>query len=200
MSIYQLKNRFQQFLRPICRFLAGHHISANQITLAALALSIIEGAWLWARPDSPFPLLLLPAVLFIRMALNAIDGMLAREHGMSSPLGAFLNELGDVFSDVFLYLPFAMLPGMPGLQIFLFVLLAVISEMTGVTAVLVGSSRHYEGPMGKSDRAFVFGALGLGLGRGLSPGLWTSILFICLNLLLLRTIWNRVQCALKEIS
>jgi CDP-diacylglycerol--glycerol-3-phosphate 3-phosphatidyltransferase len=34
------------------------------------------------------------------MALNAIDGMLAREHDMQSPLGAMLNELGDVLSDV----------------------------------------------------------------------------------------------------
>ena len=44
-------------------------------------------------------LLLLPAVLFLRMALNAIDGMLAREHNQKSALGAILNELGDVFSD-----------------------------------------------------------------------------------------------------
>ena len=50
---------------------------------------------------------LLPAVLFVRMALNAIDGMLAREHGQKSALGAFLNELCDVVSDAALYLPFA---------------------------------------------------------------------------------------------
>jgi len=36
------------------------------------------------------------------MALNAIDGMLAREHHMQSKLGAILNELGDVVSDTVL--------------------------------------------------------------------------------------------------
>ena len=43
------------------------------------------------------------------MALNAIDGMLAREYGQKSRLGAYLNELGDVVSDAALYAPFALL-------------------------------------------------------------------------------------------
>ena len=41
------------------------------------------------------------------MAMNAVDGMLAREFGQQSPLGAYLNELADVVSDTALYLPFA---------------------------------------------------------------------------------------------
>ena len=50
-------------------------------------------------PEVRWPLLLIPVVLVLRMALNAIDGMLAREHGMRTRLGALLNELGDVISD-----------------------------------------------------------------------------------------------------
>ena len=53
----------------------------------------------------------LPPVLLARMALNAVDGMLAREHAMQSALGAILNELGDVLSDTALYLPLAAAPG-----------------------------------------------------------------------------------------
>ena len=37
------------------------------------------------------------------MAFNAIDGMLAREFGQKSRLGAYLNELTDVVSDAALY-------------------------------------------------------------------------------------------------
>ncbi len=47
-------------------------------------------------PTSRWPLLLLPVTLFVRMALNAIDGMMAREHGQASAAGAVLNELSDV--------------------------------------------------------------------------------------------------------
>ena len=42
------------------------------------------------------------------MALNAIDGMLAREFGQKSALGGYLNEIGDVVSDAALYAPFAL--------------------------------------------------------------------------------------------
>jgi CDP-diacylglycerol--glycerol-3-phosphate 3-phosphatidyltransferase len=44
-------------------------------------------------PHSLRPLLLLPVTLFLRMAFNAIDGMMAKEQGLASPAGAVLNEL-----------------------------------------------------------------------------------------------------------
>src|SRR5262245_51217950 len=95
-SIYQIKPRFQALLRPLVRALAAGGVTANQVTLAAAVLSIAGGAVLahWAEQRAVW--LLLPVVLFLRMALNAIDGMLAREHGQKSALGAYLNELCDV--------------------------------------------------------------------------------------------------------
>ena len=98
------------------------------------------------------------------MALNAIDGMLAREHGQKSRLGAYLNELGDVVSDAALYAPFALLPPFGRFWIGLVILLAALTEFAGVLGPTVGASRRYDGPMGKSDRALVFGALGLWVG------------------------------------
>ena len=80
-------------LRPICRWCAGHGISANAVTIAGVVLSIAGGAAVALSPDSKWPLLILPAILFVRMALNAIDGMLAKEHDMKSHLGAVLGEL-----------------------------------------------------------------------------------------------------------
>jgi CDP-diacylglycerol---glycerol-3-phosphate 3-phosphatidyltransferase len=104
--------------------------------------------------------------MFLRMALNAVDGMLAREHNQKSRLGAVLNELCDVLSDAALYLPLALVAGFDPALIVVIVLLATVSEMTGVLMQTLGASRRYDGPMGKSDRAFVFGALGFGGGLG----------------------------------
>jgi len=145
-------------------------------------------------------LLLLPAVLFARMALNAIDGMLAREHNQKTALGAMLNELGDAFSDAALYLPLAFFLPFDSVAMVLIVLLAILSEMTGVVGVQIGASRRYDGPMGKSDRAFVFGILGLALGLNLPifpavrPVLWI------VAFLLLLTIFNRARGALRELQ
>jgi CDP-diacylglycerol---glycerol-3-phosphate 3-phosphatidyltransferase len=199
-SIYDIKPAFQNLLRPITRSLAARGVTANQVTVGALLLSLATGLILvlWHQQTSLF--LLVPLVMFIRMALNAIDGMLAREHDMKSPLGAILNELCDVISDTALYLPFALLPGVSGWIVVLFVLAAVISEMTGVVAVQIGASRRYDGPMGKSDRAFVFGAIALALGLGLPSASWMNELFAVILLLTLATSYNRASKALAEIK
>ncbi|MTC71799.1 CDP-alcohol phosphatidyltransferase family protein [Providencia sp. wls1914] len=201
MTIYDLKPKFQNLLRPIVRQLFEAGITANQVTLAALGLSIIVGALLAIFP-SPYLFILLPFVLFIRMALNAIDGMLAREHNQKSHLGAMLNELGDVISDVALYLPFVLIFPHAFWWILLLLFLSVLTEFIGVIAQAIGASRRYDGPVGKSDRAFVFGALGLFvcIFPQLMTTSWINILFVILALLLFYTCYNRIRRALTELS
>lgn len=199
-SIYDLKPAFQKLLRPVCRGLVRAGVTANQVTLAAIALSFATGACIVWKPTSRWPLLLVPAMLFVRMALNAIDGMIAREHDMQTPLGGILNELGDVLSDAALYLPLAVVPGIRPQLVVVAVLLAAVSEMTGVIAVQIGAGRRYDGPMGKSDRAFVFGLLCLVLGSGLPVGWWIDLLLSGVVLLLVLTIANRARRALREIE
>ena len=199
-SVYDLKPAFQNLLRPVCRVLVRAGMTANQVTVAAALLSIATGAVVFWRPWDRWPLLLVPAVLFARMALNAIDGMMAREHDMKTALGAILNEVGDVVSDAVLYLPLAVVPGLPAEIVVLIVLFAIVSEMTGVVAVQIGASRRYDGPMGKSDRAFVFGLVCLLLGLGVAPGIWVDILLTVVLGLLMLTIVNRARRSLRELN
>ncbi len=197
-TIYQLKPAFQSLLRPIVRGLARMGVTANQITVAALLLSVATGATIALYPEARGPLIALGPVLFVRMALNAIDGMLAREHGMKSKLGTILTELGDVAADAALYLPLALVPGFSAPLVIAVVLLAVVSEMAGVVAVQIGTSRRYDGPSGKSDRAFAFGALGLLVGLGVPTGWWIAAVLGTMVALLLLTILNRARNALRE--
>jgi phosphatidylglycerophosphate synthase len=199
-TIYDLKPKFQGMLRPFVNLLAARGVTANQVTLSALAMSFVTGLLIALLPEWPQALLLIPFILFIRMALNAIDGMLAREHDMQTPLGAILNELSDVVSDAALYLPFAIIPGITAGLVVVFVLLAGISEMAGVVAVQIGARRRYDGPMGKSDRAFLFGLIGLLLGLGFEIQMLVNIAIGVATVLLLLTIKNRAQNALKEVS
>ena len=66
------------------------------------------------------------------MALNAIDGMLAREFNQKSRLGGYLNEITDVVSDAALYLPFAFVAPFDGIQISSIIWLAALSELCGI--------------------------------------------------------------------
>ena len=159
MSIYTLKPKFQNLLRPLVRKLYQNGVTANQLTLSACAVSALLGLLLSWLSRIPMLFWLLPAWLFVRMALNAMDGMLAREFGQQSALGGYLNEITDVAADAALYLPFAFIAPFDGAQIGLFVWLAAMTEFCGVLGQVHGNGRRYDGPFGKSDRAFFIGVL-----------------------------------------
>jgi CDP-diacylglycerol--glycerol-3-phosphate 3-phosphatidyltransferase len=193
MSIYELKPWFQALLRPLTGALHKAGISANQVTVAACVISVLLGALLAAGYGNRALFLLLPAWFLIRMAFNAIDGMLAREHGQASPLGAYLNELGDVVSDTALYAPFALLAGSSPWLVGAVIVLSALSEMTGVLGAALGTGRRYDGPMGKSDRAAVFGTAGLLVGIGVPMGEALNWVWLAVIALLALTIANRVR-------
>jgi CDP-diacylglycerol--glycerol-3-phosphate 3-phosphatidyltransferase len=199
-SVYDLKPRFQALLRPSCRLLARAGVTANAVTVGAVVLSAAAGLWIALAPLSAAPYLALPVVLFLRMALNAIDGMLAREFDMQSPLGGLFNELGDVVSDTVLYLPFGFHPAVPWWAVIGVVIAAIWIEMVGVIAVQIGASRRYDGPFGKSDRAFAFGLLGLLFGVGLASESWVTWYLAIALALSAATIVTRARRALREVS
>jgi CDP-diacylglycerol--glycerol-3-phosphate 3-phosphatidyltransferase len=200
VSIYRLKPRFQRVLRPLVGRLAAGGATANQVTVAAALGSLAIAALVIALLPSRWPFLLLPAWLFARMALNAVDGMLAREFGQKSALGAYLNELCDVVSDAALYAPFAFLAPFGWFWTALVIVLAGLSEFAGALGGTLGASRRYDGPMGKSDRALVFGLLGLWVGVGGPLPDWSWLVMAAVALLLAATVVNRVWAGLGEAA
>ena len=198
MTLYALKPRFQGLLRPLVARLASAGVTANQVTVAAALGSVGVAAIVIVYADQRSVFLLLPLWLFVRMGLNAIDGMLAREFAQKSRLGAYLNEICDVVSDAALYAPFAVIAPFGVLGVGAVIFLSALSELAGVLGQTVGASRRYDGPMGKSDRALVFGALGFWVGIAAPLPAWLGWLMALISLLLVITIVNRVRSGLAE--
>jgi CDP-diacylglycerol--glycerol-3-phosphate 3-phosphatidyltransferase len=142
--------------------------------------------------------LILPVWLLARMALNAIDGMLACEFHQKSMLGGYLNEIGDVVSDAALYAPFALVAPFGSLGIGVVIVLSTITEFAGVLGPSFGALRRYDGPMGKSDRAVVFGALALWVGGSAAMPAWLGWAAPLLAILLVLTVVNRVRAGIAE--
>lgn len=203
VTLYDFKPRFQSLLRPIVKWLASAGITANQVTIFAAVVSILLGGSLWvaATTGAMTLFLLLPLWFLLRMAFNAIDGILAREYGQMSTLGGFLNEISDPVSDAALILPFAALTNFRPQLVIAIVIAAILTELAGVTAQARGGARRYDGPMGKSDRALAFGALGASIGAELtlSP-IVVDLLCVAIGALLVATIFNRVMRAVKAID
>jgi CDP-diacylglycerol---glycerol-3-phosphate 3-phosphatidyltransferase len=200
LSVYQLKPRFQQLLRPLVRWLHGVGVTANSVTLLTCLVSCIVGAVVWQWAAWRWVFALVPLWMVVRMAANAIDGMLAREFGQKSALGGFLNEVTDVIADAALILPFIALPGFAPALVVAVCLGAWLTEFVGVVAVAVGASRRYDGPMGKSDRAVVFGATALLAAVGISLQALAPVILWGVLAALAWTVVNRVRLALQEVG
>ena len=200
MTLYDLKPKFQALLRPLVAVLAGVGVTANQVTMVAAMISVGVGGYVMINAELRWVFVLIPVWLFLRMALNAIDGMLAREFGQRSHLGAYLNELTDVVSDAALYLPFAFVAPFSLPWISLIIFLAALSEFAGALGPSIGVPRQYAGPFGKSDRALLFGALGLWIGTGMPAPDWLVWLMPMCSILLVLTVSNRVRAGLREAN
>lgn len=200
MTLYDIKPWFQSLLRPMVKRIAANGITANQVTLTAAAGSVAVGILLLTFAQHHTLFFILPVWMFIRMTLNAVDGMLAREFNQQSHLGAYLNEICDVVSDAALFIPFALIAPFSSVTVALVIFLAMLSEFTGVIGPAIGASRRYDGPSGKSDRALIFGTLGLWVGMGGVLPEWLFWLMPILALLLCLTIFNRIKQALAEVN
>ncbi|GAA6143120.1 CDP-alcohol phosphatidyltransferase family protein [Hydrogenophaga sp. 5NK40-0174] len=198
MSIYKIKPQFQALLRPGVQRLHDWGVTANQVTLSACAISIGIGLWLFFAAPPIMAFLAIPVWMLVRMAFNAVDGMLAREHGHASKLGAYLNELTDVISDAALYAPFALVAPFQPFAVGTVIVLAGMSEFAGALGPTVGATRRYDGPMGKSDRAFVFGLLGTLVAFGVPLAPWGAAVMPLLAVAVGWTIVRRIRLGLKE--
>lgn len=233
MSVYQLKTQFQDKLRPISDQLVDMGVTANQVTISAIVLSASTAYVIATldtqsntvnnatdkdlkESNSAKPSIyksqkhnshqvwwLLPISLFVRMALNAIDGMMAREHKQASRLGAVLNEVGDIASDGLLIAGLA--PHLPtqsrhgSHHLGLIIALSTLTELIAIAANITTKQRANHGPLGKSDRALELGIIGAFIGSGITQR-YSNSSYMCairpllwLNeLLLLKTTANRL--------
>jgi len=182
ISIYKLKTKFQNLLMPICEKLVKLKVSPNQITITTVLLNIVFAGLIYKFNNYRLIYLTVPVFLFLRMALNALDGMIANKFNQKTKMGVFYNEAGRVI-------------GISEIHNLLFVFLSILSEYVGVTAMMVDNKRHYEGPMGKSDRAFLISLLAI-IYYFIGNQYFDYILILAIVLLIF-TIFNRVRSSVK---
>ncbi|RRJ91869.1 CDP-alcohol phosphatidyltransferase family protein [Paenimyroides tangerinum] len=198
ISVYKFKSKFQQLLTPILIFFHKNKITANQITIASILLSIVIGFLFWNATCSRWLFLSLPIGLLIRMAMNALDGMMARTYNQTSKLGEVLNEIGDVVSDVIIFFPLLIFQPESLYLIVVFIVLSVINEFCGLLGKIVGNERRNDGPMGKSDRALILGLYGVLMFFGVSISAISNYVFGVLIILLLISSFVRLKKVLNE--
>jgi len=198
LDLPDTKPLLERLFRPPALGLSRLGIRPNALTLASLAISTLVGALALAVSTATWPLLMILAAMLTRLALNHMDGIIARELGMKTPLGGLLNEMATPVEDMALYLPLAARPGMPASLIVGAVMLCALIEVAGLSSLAIGGSRRYDGPMSKVVRGVFFGAIVLGAAFGLTPALWVPATLTLIMGLLAVTAWNRLSRAIGE--
>lgn len=196
ISVYKIKPAFQRLLKPVLELLYKMGVTANAITWSGIVLSLAGGVTMWLHPYGKI-FLLIPAVLLVRMAINALDGMMARTYNMQSKAGEMLNEVGDVVSDLFLFIPLLQLTWINQYVVLAFLFLALINEFAGVMGKVIKGDRRYDGPMGKSDRALFVGLFCLVYYFWNDLGHYVNYIFAVACVLLVFSTAVRISKALK---
>jgi CDP-diacylglycerol--glycerol-3-phosphate 3-phosphatidyltransferase len=132
------------------------------------------------------------------MMLNALDGMLATTYNLKSKEGEILNEIGDVLSDIAIYFPFIYFNSLSIELIIIFILLSVINEFCGLLAKSISGIRRYDGPMGKSDRAFFVGIICIVLYFTSSILFFLDYIFLFAIILMIISSFLRLTKSLKN--
>ena len=152
MNLYATKAAANARLTPVVDRLAAAGVTPDQVTLAAIPVALLGGACLLASPTVPALLLVVPLLAIVRIALNLIDGNMARRTGRIHPRGELYNELGDRLADTAFLAPVAFLPGASPEIVLLGVLAGVLASYVGITTRAAGGERIYRGILSKPGR------------------------------------------------
>jgi CDP-diacylglycerol--glycerol-3-phosphate 3-phosphatidyltransferase len=154
-GLYAAKPWFVRRLRGIEDILVTRNVSADALTIAAVVISLVSGVLLGLGGllEQPALWLFVPLLGLARLALNALDGSIARRTASARPFGQVLNEMGDRLSDVALLAPLALfVPPVLALGALVMTLMASAAGLLGVGTI---GARLSNGPMGKADRVAV---------------------------------------------
>ena len=103
ISTYKIKPAFQKLLTPLLKVLRKLGVTPNLLTVKAILLSLFLGYLFYEAESNNTYYLYVALGLLFRMMLNALDGMMARVYDLQSRTGEVLNEVGDIVSDVVIY-------------------------------------------------------------------------------------------------
>lgn len=199
LDLPDTKPMLERLFRPVALGLSRCGVRPNGLTLASLAISTLAGTLALVAPTRTWPLLVILAAMLTRLALNHMDGIIARERAMKTPLGGLLNEIATPVEDMALYLPLAARPEMPAALIVGAVMSCVLVEIAGLASLAIGGARRFDGPMTKVLRGAFFGVLAGAIVLDLAPAAWAPVALVLALILLGVTTGNRLRRAVVEV-
>ena len=145
-----MKFPYRRVLHPLG--VRMRRVDPDILGYAATFTAVLSGiCYMFAR-GNPGPLFMAVSLIFFRMTLNTLDGVIAIEKNKKTLLGDIVNVLPDRYSDVFLMAGIIFSP-LCDYHIGVFAAASVfLVSFTGVLGEALGVGWQRQGPLGKVER------------------------------------------------
>jgi archaetidylinositol phosphate synthase len=159
VTLDQFRSVADRVLEPIVAGAEALGLSPNTVSVVAFGFALVAaGAFASASPAAPGWYVVGGLAVFLNGSLDLLDGQLARQQGVESESGDFLDHALDRYADV------AIVGGLAaGIGRFDLGLAAVtgvlLTSYMGTQIQAVGLGRTYGGLLGRADRIAIVGVV-----------------------------------------
>ena len=206
MDLYQLKFPFRKFLSPVLKRMEPVH--PDVVSYAAVGVAAVTGWCYYQATAGPALLIIAIALVFLRMSLNTLDGIMAIRRGNLSLRGEIVNALPDRYSDFFVLIGIALSPLCSDWLGMLAICSVILVSYSGMLGKALTVSWQHQGPLGKVERLILlmvftliqFLSTGTGVhwfGIAATPLEWLMVIYIILGQI---TVFRRVSGQVQEIN
>jgi archaetidylinositol phosphate synthase len=147
MTLDQFRPHVQGIVQPVVNLTRKLGLTPNGLSVASFFVSILAGVAFYAGD-----VVLGVVMVAFNAVFDALDGALARDMGIASLRGDFLDHVIDRYADIFI-ITGIFAGGAAPWSIGVFALTGVLmSSYRGTQAQAVGVGRYYGGILGRADR------------------------------------------------
>lgn len=147
MTLDQFRPHVQGIVQPVVNLTRRLGLTPNGLSVASFFVSILAGVAFYAGD-----VVLGVVMVAFNAVFDALDGALARDMGIASLRGDFLDHVIDRYADIFI-ITGIFAGGAAPWSIGVFALTGVLmSSYLGTQAQAVGVGRYYGGILGRADR------------------------------------------------
>jgi CDP-diacylglycerol--glycerol-3-phosphate 3-phosphatidyltransferase len=151
IGLYNLKYPVRKMLNGLLPAL--RNVDPNHISLAMLPVGLVTAfVYYEAAQGRPALYLVGIALIFLRMFLGTLDGLVATHYGKSGPTGEMVNRIAPELCDAMLLVALAVarpewrLVGIGALAV------AWLTTFSGLLGLTAGLTTQSVGPVGQTDR------------------------------------------------
>jgi len=150
LALHTLKYPYRELLSPLAERMKFIH--PDIISFTAFFVALLIGILYYYAGSKAYLLIVNIGLIFLRMTLNTLDGLIALKIGRTSMKGELVNALPDRYADLFMLIGISFSSLCDTKIGMLTTLTVLLVSYAGMLGKAIGVSWQHHGPLDKVDR------------------------------------------------